>query len=72
MSATVSNRMALRMSDLERYLTSKLNGQYGLRYQQLLDELRGIQKTREASDNGSDGSPAPAFTGWRGYMAAPS
>ena len=43
------NRMALPMSDLERYLTSKLNGQYGLRYRELLDELRTIQKAREVT-----------------------
>jgi succinylglutamate desuccinylase len=35
------------MSDLERYLTSKLNSQFGLRYQQLLDELQAAQKERE-------------------------
>ena len=39
------------MSDLESYLTSKLNGQYGLRYQQLLDELRAIQKIREVPES---------------------
>ena len=54
MSVTVPKPNGTAMSDLERYLTSKLNGQYGLRYQQLLDELRAIQKGREVSDRGSN------------------
>jgi hypothetical protein len=43
------------MSDLERHLTSKLNGPYGLRYQQLLDELQDIQKAREVEAVGEEG-----------------
>ena len=35
------------MSDLERYLISKLNSQHGVRYRQLLDELRAIKEARE-------------------------
>jgi hypothetical protein len=54
MSVTVPKPNGTAMSDLEKYLTSKLNDQYGLRYQQLLDELRAIQKTREVSDRGSN------------------
>jgi len=36
------------MSDLERYLISKLNSQHGVRYRQLLDELRAINEARQA------------------------
>jgi hypothetical protein len=60
--ATVCNRMGTTMSDLESYLTSKLNSQYGRRYQQLLDELRAIQKIREVPESRPELIPSARST----------
>jgi hypothetical protein len=49
--------MGSTMSDLESYLTSKLNSQYGRRYQQLLDELRAIQKIHEVPESHLESIP---------------